>query len=258
VVVALLLGGGVLTAVALGGGNPGSAVTGTTGNLFSDIENEGGSDTTRARRPTTTTTTTATTETTATTTTETTAAVAPGGPTKAQLDGALLTLTDVGAAYVQSAYPSTDEPFCGYPLTARYILRTNTAFANVGGGIIVQNDIQSYPNETVAADEVVISRDQIAGCPSTAAVIEGESYVIGSTLVPNAIVYCDETVVVLQVALSSTGGPQIAALTGGVRCGRNLVSVSYGVLGRDMNEADFTAFYALLQAAGTKLSAVPR
>jgi hypothetical protein len=55
-----------------------------------------------------------------------------------------------------------------------------------------------------------------------------------------------------------SSGATISRAIGGVRCGRNLTTVGYAVVGRDFTEADESTFDVLLQRAADKLSAIPR
>ncbi|MCC6435706.1 MAG: Hsp70 family protein [Acidimicrobiales bacterium] len=253
-VLVLLVGGG---AVLLAGGDGGQ---------------DAGDRTTTTRRRTTTTerqvedtTTTATslfppTQPLNSTTTAlvTTPTPLTGAPTAEQITNARLTQPEVGANFVESPY-GADEPYCGQPVVITSVLRSNIAFEDAVNAVRVDNEVQSFGDAAGATADIDKVRQLVNTCPVTSTTVQGADYYIALLPFPTDVTLCDETYIALQVATSlSTTAPTISRAIAGVRCGRNLVSVGYSVVGRDFSDADEAAFGVLLQTAANKLSALPR
>ncbi len=178
-----------------------------------------------------------------------------GQPSAEQVAAARLTSAEIGPGYVAVDY-GPDEPFCEQPVVITSVLRASVAYESSANATRVDNDVQSFTDAALAAADLDASRALVEGCPISTATFDGVKYVIGILPYPGSPTYCDDTFVALQVAVGDT--VTLSRAIGAVRCGRNLVSVGFGVIGREFSTADEEAFNALLEVAANRLAELPR
>ena len=169
-------------------------------------------------------------------TTTTTAAVVAGGPNQAQLDAALLRVTDLDGDWTTET-PDFDEVCPSNPEVENAVLQGSVLFQQLvddpTGVRQISNSIYSFPDAATAESAFTADVAILEACTATTVDLNGVSYrveVLSSAFDEEEATSfpCSEQNAFITVQLTNSGAaiPYIGQTTFSFRCGRNVGAVS--------------------------------